>query len=185
MSVWTPLVASEISKLEEMSAKWNAGCKLSKEEFDEICRQREKQLKEFKEHIDRVAQAIANLEKMRKKAFVDMVAAQNALQAAKAKLRAAKPGTSEESAAQADVDRYQAEYQDARSRCLKIDAEKKKKEKLKEELDKLYEQWKDALDSFKRRGEQRLLELYRHGQKLDAQTQKAIQLTKSGMSRGA
>lgn len=181
----TLLVASEIPKLERLRAKWDAGYRLTKEEFNEICEQRKNKLQEFKKHIDEVAKSISILGNMLKKSFADLVAAQNALQVAKAQLRSAKPGTSEETAAQAEVDRCKEAYKEARSRHLKIEAKKQEMEKDKEKLDKLYEQWKDALDSFIRHGEERLLELYRHGQKLDEQTLKAIQLTRSGLSHDA
>ncbi len=185
MSLPGEFVAGKISQLSDLAAKWQAGYPLTRAEFDEVCKQREDELKAFKDYIDKVAQIIAKLGKMLKKAFVDMIAADNALQVAKARLHAAKPGTSEESAAQAEVERCEAEYNAAKSRYQEINAEKKNKEDFKAELDKEYAQWKDALDDFRRRGEERLRELERKGQAFQRQNDNVIALVREGLSRGA
>lgn len=185
MSLPGVFVAGKISQLSDLAAKWQAGYPLTRTEFEEVCRQREDELKAFKEYIDKVAQIIAKLGKMLKKAFADLVAADNALQLAKAKLLAAKPGTPEESAAQAEVARCEAAYNDAKSRYKEIDADKKKKEAFKGELDKEYAQWKDALDDFRRRGEARLRELEIQGRNFQKQNDNVIALVREGLSRGA
>lgn len=175
-------VAGKISTLADMAAKWQAGYPLAKAEFDDICRQREEELKALQEYIEKQVRIIEKLAKMLELAFAELENAKKAMAAARAELQAAKPGTPEESHAQQKVAQAEADYMAARTRYLEIEAEKKKKEAFKEYLDKEYARWKDALDAFRRRGEERLLELDRRGQELQRQTDKVIRLTKEGHS---
>lgn len=184
MNATAPFVAGKISELADMAAKWQAGYPLTKAEFEEVCRQREEELAALKEYIDKTVQIIAKLAKMQKQAFVEMVSAKNALEAAKAALHSAKT-EAEVNAAQAAVAKAEAAYNDAKSRYLKVEEERKKKEAFKAELDKEYAQWKDALDAFRRKGEERLRELERSGQTFQKQTNDVTLLIKDGLVRGA
>lgn len=179
------IVAGHLSALARMVAQWRAGYPLAKEEFEALCKYEWENIRRLEEHIAHVADMIAKLAQMLKQAYTDMVRADKELQAAKERLSVAGSGSPEASAAQADVARCTENYRAARWRHMKINEKKKEEEDFKARLDKDLEKWKDALAQFRKTGEQRLLELEKQHQQLEAQADRAIQLTQEGQVRGA